>query len=232
MYFKHTSSIWNDFPTLAAGLLVVDDIHPNVNAEPLLQPLFDRARANLAEGPESSMPSVAAWRRAYSQMGLKPTKYRSAAEALLRRFKKEDDLPRLHPLVDLYNAVSLAYALPVAAYDLDYVDDFIEVRYASGDEEYLAFNDKIEQPAEGEVIFVDGGNHVHARRWTFRQSKRSVIRPETKRVLLITEALHEDADVAINEVINALTDGINALWSKPKQRVILSAEAPQLIIIT
>lgn len=54
------------------------------------------------------MPEIAAWRQAYSQMGLKPTKYRSAGEALLRRFKREDDLPRLHPLVDLCNALAQA----------------------------------------------------------------------------------------------------------------------------
>ena len=50
-------------------------------------------------------------------MGLKPTQYRCAAESLLRRFRKEGSLPRLHPLVDLCNAVSLAFAVPVAVLD-------------------------------------------------------------------------------------------------------------------
>lgn len=58
-------------------------------------------------------------------MGLKPTRYRSAAEALLRRFKREDKLPHVHPLVDLCNAVLLAFALPIAVFDLERVDSFI-----------------------------------------------------------------------------------------------------------
>ncbi len=60
-------------------------------------------------------------------MGLKPTKYRSAAEALLRRFRREGELPRLHSVIDLCNAMSLAFALPVAVFDLAQVDQFLEV---------------------------------------------------------------------------------------------------------
>ena len=68
-------------------------------------------------------------------MGLKPTQYRCAAESLLRRFRKEGALPRLHPLVDLCNAVSLAFAIPVAVLDVAEIAWPLEVRYADGDEE-------------------------------------------------------------------------------------------------
>ena len=66
---------------------------------------------------ESELPEIQAWRRAFAAMGLKPTQYRCASESLLRRFRKEGSLPRLHPLVDLCNAVSLAFAIPVAVLD-------------------------------------------------------------------------------------------------------------------
>lgn len=105
-----------------------------------------------------------AWRQAFSQMGIKPTHYRSAAEALLRRIRKGKGLPALHPLVDLCNAISVAFALPVAALDLDQIAGFLEVDYATGDEHYLAFNGEEERPAPGEVIFVDAARHAHARR--------------------------------------------------------------------
>jgi len=38
-------------------------------------------------------------------MGMKPTQYRCASEALLRRYRRDRVLPRVHPLVDLCNAV-------------------------------------------------------------------------------------------------------------------------------
>ncbi len=228
MYFCHSDEIWAKFPQLSASLLIVDGIHPQADAEPHLLPLYERARELLRQDTESQIPAVAAWRRAYSQMGLKPTKYRSAAEALLRRFKREDDLPRLHPLVDLCNAVSLAFALPVAAFDLGGVDGFIEVRPADGTEKYLAFSNEIENPTPGEVIFADASNQVHARRWTFRQSRLSTINPETKKVLIISEGLHDAAPSDVPRLIDTLAGSINELWTAPRYQAVLTAQAPRL----
>ena len=173
------------------------------------------------------MPEIAAWRKVYSQMGLKPSKYRSAAEALLRRFKREDDLPRLHPLVDFCNAVSLASALPVAVFDLDKVTEYLEVRYAEGTEEYLAFSGEIENPNSGEVIFADAADQVHARRWTFRQSRLSTIQPETARVLILSEGMHERAGHDVNTVMDSLDKALSDIWTSPKNRAILTPESPR-----
>jgi DNA/RNA-binding domain of Phe-tRNA-synthetase-like protein len=228
MHFCHSPKIWQEFPQLAAGLLVVGGIKPQVDVETHLQPFYQRARKRLSHGPESQLAEVSAWRRAYAQMGFKPTQYRSAAEALLRRFRREDDLPRLHPLVDLCNSVSLAFALPVAAFDLDNVDEYLEVRHAKGTEQYLAFSGDIEIPPASEVIFADASDHVHARRWTFRQSRRSVIMPETTRVLIVSEGLHDTAATDVSALIDALAENITALWSAPRYQAMLTAEAPQL----
>ena len=107
MHFQHSPAIWQQFPQLVAGLLVIDSLDPGADVAARIAPFFQQARVRLADATESDLPEVAAWRRAYSQMGMKPTQYRSAAESLLRRFRKEHALPQLHPLVDLCNAVSL-----------------------------------------------------------------------------------------------------------------------------
>lgn len=230
MYFYHTQAIWQDFPQLVPGLLVVAGITPEADVEAPIQRWQQRARERLAGSAESELPEVAAWRRAYAQMGMKPTQYRSAAEALLRRFRREDSLPRLHPLVDLCNAASLAYALPVAVFDLDRVDAFLEVRRAEGDEQYLDFSGTIDLASPGEVIFADAARQVHARRWTFRQSLRSTIRPETRRALIVAEGLHERAAEDVPALIDALSEAIGSVWAAPLQRAILSADAPRLDI--
>lgn len=228
MYFSHSPRIWQNYPQLVPGLLVVDSIHPKVDVEAVIQPLYQCARERLSAGPESQMPQVAAWRRAYSQMGLKPTKYRSAAEALLRRFKREDDLPRLHPLVDVCNAVSLAFALPVAVFDVAHIDSFIEVRHATGDEKYLAFSGDIEHPTPDEVIFADAANQVHARRWTFRQSRQSTINQDTAKALIVSEGLHETALADETQLIDLLAEAITQFWSAPKHQAILTSTEPKL----
>lgn len=228
MYFCHTPDIWRDFPQLAAGVLVVSDIRTEVDAEPWLAPWYEQARTRLQTHTESQMPSIAAWRRAYSQMGLKPTQYRSAGESLLRRFKRENDLPRLHPLVDLCNAVSLAFALPVAVFDLAGFDQFLEVRRATGIEQYLSFSDEIEIPPAGEVIFADASGNVHARRWTFRQSRQSTISPATRQALIVSEGLHQTATDEVGALLAALSEGVAALWTPPRGRAMLTAASPRL----
>ena len=184
-----------DFPALVPGVMYAEGI--TADAAPGTDHLTATAKERLADGPESEFPEIQAWRRAFARMGLKPTQYRCAAESLLRRFRKEGSLPRLHPLVDLCNAVSLAFAVPVAVLDADQIAWPLEVRYASGDEDYLTFGGEVEHPAPGEVIFADQAGQAHARRWTNRQSGRSAVSPATNSVLIVAEALHERAPADI-----------------------------------
>jgi DNA/RNA-binding domain of Phe-tRNA-synthetase-like protein len=228
MYFQHSPAIWQTFPQLVPGVLVVEQIKAHADVAARLEPFYARARAQLDGRNESDLPAVAAWRRAYAQMGMKPTQYRSAAEALLRRFRKEDRLPQLHPLVDLCNAVSLAFALPVAVFDLDQVAAFLEVRHARGDEQYLAFSGETEIPPAGEVIFADADGHAHARRWTFRQSRSSTVGPTTRRALIVSEGLHSGAGADVPALIAALAQEIAAIWQAPSAQAILTASAPRI----
>jgi DNA/RNA-binding domain of Phe-tRNA-synthetase-like protein len=228
MYFSHSAIMWQQFPQLVPGVLVIKEVHPHVEGADQLQPWFQRAHERLGQGLESDLPEISAWRRAYAQMGLKPTQYRSAAEALLRRFRKEGDLPRLHPLVDLCNALSLAFALPVAVFDLAKVADYLEVRHARGDEQYLAFNGEIERPEPGEVIFADTANQVHARRWTFRQSRHSTVEPETRQALIVSEGLHATAAEDVPALIDALAQALTTLGTAPQERAILTSSQPRL----
>ena len=195
------------------------------DAAPGTDHLTVTAKERLADGPESEFPEIQAWRRAFARMGLKPTQYRCAAESLLRRFRIQGSLPRLHPLVDLCNAASLAFAVPVAVLDADQVAWPLEVRYASGDEDYLTFGGEVEHPAPGEVIFADQAGQAHARRWTNRQSGRSAVSPATKSVLIVAEALHEQAPADIPELIKTLTAEIARTWT-------LEPTTPQTAILT
>lgn len=227
MYFFHSPPIWAEFPQLVAGLLLVEDVRPDADVGWQIAPLWARARERLAGKSESELPEVQAWRRAFSQMGYKPTQYRSAAEALLRRFRKEDTLPALHPLVDLGNAASLAYALPVAVIDLAAIVRYIEVRRAVGDEVYRSWSEEIEHPDANEVIFADAANNVHARRWTFRQSRQSTVGSATTRALVVSEGLHASANSDVPALIETLQTELSAAGFRVSRRRILTADAPR-----
>ena len=60
-------------------------------------------------------------RALYRRFGIDPTRVRPSSEALLRRLKKGEPLPRVNSLVDVANAMSVQLQVPVGLYDLEKV---------------------------------------------------------------------------------------------------------------
>jgi DNA/RNA-binding domain of Phe-tRNA-synthetase-like protein len=227
MDFQHSDEIWRDFPELVPGVVFASGITPDAAAGDRVAKFTAVASSRLAGEPESELPEIRAWRRTYTRMGLKPTQYRCASEALLRRFRKEGALPELHPLVDVCNAVSLAFAIPVAVFDVAKISRGLEVRYAAGDEDYLTFSGETEHPSPHEVIFADQARQVHARRWVNRQSGLSAVQASTATALIVTEAMHDTASSDVPELVAALAAELGAIWSITPAVNMLSQSAPR-----
>jgi DNA/RNA-binding domain of Phe-tRNA-synthetase-like protein len=231
MDFQHSAGIWGDFPELVPGIVFADGITHDVAVDDHIASLTATARSRLAGATESELPEIRAWRHAFTRMGLKPTQYRCASEALLRRLRKDGSLPRLHPLVDVCNAASAAFAIPVAVFDVSKITGRLEVRYAAGDENYLTFSGQTEHPGPGEVIFADQAGRVHARRWTNRQSGLSAVQDSTTTALIVAEAMHESAPADMPKLIAAVAGELSAIWSFTPATAILSQSAPRFIFL-
>jgi DNA/RNA-binding domain of Phe-tRNA-synthetase-like protein len=227
MHFRHAEAIWDDFPQLVAGVLLADGITSDADVRSSVGRFLTIARGRLESSSEAELDEIRAWRAAFSKMGLKPTQYRSASEALLRRLRKEGSLPEIHPLIDLCNAISAAYAVPVAAFDVAQVAEHLEVRYADGTETYLAFSGEVEHPDENEVVFADGAARAHARRWTNRQSAYSAVRRETRSVLIVAEALHGSARDDVQSLLEEFAGELRSAWSPEPSSMILSRDWPR-----
>lgn len=169
------------------------------------QAVIERLRAT----PIADLPSISAWRRVFTSFGAKPTQYRNAAEALLRRLSKHSDIPSISSLVDAGNLVSIRYAMPVAVLDQAGIAGSVVVRFASGGESFtdLGSTDSV-SPDPGEVVFVDGNGLVCARRWCWRQSAQSASSASTGEALIVVEGHH---DTAGDEVGSAAADLVSLL---------------------
>ncbi|MFI9155152.1 B3/4 domain-containing protein [Streptomyces sp. NPDC053367] len=228
MRFRHADTLRAQYPELTAGVLYADRVDTPADTGPAAAAHLARATARLAGATEGEFPEVLAWRRTFSRMGLKPTQYRCASESLLRRLRREGSLPRIHPVVDLCNAVSVAYAVPVAALDADRIaGPLLEVRHARGDEHYTPFGGGTEHPAPGEVTFVDAEGRAHARRWTHRQSGHSAVGPHTRRVLVVTEAMHDEGARTVQELLKTLAAELTAHWPTGTETAVLTAAEPE-----
>jgi DNA/RNA-binding domain of Phe-tRNA-synthetase-like protein len=210
--FRYDSLILERYPTIRGGVILARGLH-NGPTPPALADAFRAEQqavlARLGDTPLSELPSLAAWRRAFTAFGVKPTQYRSAAEALLRRLTKQGDIPTLNLLVDLGNLVSIRYGLPVAVFDLRATTGTVTVRFATAGERFSDLGTtEVVAPEPGEVIFVDEAGLVSARRWCWRQSDQSAAREDTTTALITVEGHHA---TAAQDVQSALKDLKNLL---------------------
>jgi DNA/RNA-binding domain of Phe-tRNA-synthetase-like protein len=86
----------------------------------------------------SEVGPVAKARELYRRFGIDPTRVRPSSEALLRRLKKGEPLPRINSLVDVANALSVQLQVPVGLYDLDKVKgEELVIRLGAHGESYV-----------------------------------------------------------------------------------------------
>jgi DNA/RNA-binding domain of Phe-tRNA-synthetase-like protein len=212
--FAYDDAVAGRYPTIRAGVIHATGL---VNG-PSPPALLDEYRAEQRAASErleatamADLPSIAAWRRAFTRFGVKPTQHRNAAEALLRRLARHGDIPTINTLVDIGNFVSIRYAMPVAVFDQDNVAGSTTVRFATGAETFtdLGSTESV-HPDPGEVIFVDDNDVVSARRWCWRQSAQSATSTTTVDALIVIEGHH---DTARQDVESALADLTSLLAS-------------------
>ncbi|MFJ7768046.1 B3/4 domain-containing protein [Streptomyces sp. NPDC097107] len=223
MYFTHADDIWTAHPGLHALALSVDQLTSAESDQAQLHDLAERIERRQERLAEADMPEIAAWREAFSRMGLKPTQYRCASEALLRRYRKDKSLPSFHPVVDYLNHVSMAYGIPIAVFDTAHIGSGITVRPATGTEGYETFQGAVENPAPGEVVFADPDGHAHSRRWTFRQSARSAVSKDSRSALIVAEAHHDSADADLAAMEDELKAGLSVLGATLGGSTLLTA---------
>jgi len=208
--FRYHPEVMSRYSDLRAGVILAQDVANQPTPPALRQEFLSEQRAALeriGEAPLSEIETLAAWRAAFRDFGVNPTKYRSAAEALLRRLTKKGDIPCINILVDICNLVSIRYALPSAAFDTRAMSSGITVRFADGSENFTPLGEsQVENPEPGEVIFTDEVSLVSARRWCWRQSDESAASPETRQAIVIVEAQHTGSAAVIQSARDDLLD--------------------------
>ena len=100
-------------------------------------------------------PRIEAFRRLYWLFRMDPTKIRPSSEALARRVLSGSDLPTINTVVDLNNAMSLKYLLPIGIYDADKIEGTLHVRIAKNGESITKIGGKIEVLKDKELVISD-----------------------------------------------------------------------------
>ena len=186
------------FPDFRVGVIVADRLAvPAERPADLGRLIEERSRVVRAawEGRElGDIPGIRAWRLAYKAFGIKSTRYRCSVERLIKNTLAERPAPCINGFVDAYNAVSATHVMPIGADDLDRLVGDVTFRFARPDDVFvdMAGGDEADPadaaPKPGEVVYADA-EKVLCRRWNWRQDARSLVRPDTTRVLLTIQSL-------------------------------------------
>ena len=123
------------------------------------------------------------YREAFKAIGINPNRYMCSIEALLDRIAKGKGFPHINAIVDMGNAVSIKYHLPIGAHDMSTVSESLDVRFAAEGDTFIPFGSTEEDnPEDKEVVYVSD-HQVRTRRWTWRQSEIGKIQESTTDVL-------------------------------------------------
>ena len=201
-------------PDYRVVLVAVDGIEPGRGVD-LADDLRARAEASaadaLADVPVTDVPHVAAWRDAYRAFGAKPQRTRNSLESLMRR--AATGLPRVNPLTDVYNAISVLHRVPLGGEDLARYEGAPRLVRATGAEPFDTAVDGqtvVEHPEPGEVVWADEAG-VTCRRWNWRQGRRTALTDATTAAVFILDALAPMTDDALRAAADNLTAQLRML---------------------
>jgi len=187
-----------------------------VEAAPILHP--DVAPAALARACQQVLnvdvawadAHLTAWDDVFKAFGAKPKRTPCSASALRKRVLKEGELPSLDPIVDIYNAISVRYAIPVGGENFAAYSGVPRLTIADGSEPFDTLKEGqpiVEYPDAGEVIWRDDIG-VTCRRWNWRQGVRTRLDSQAKTMWFILESLpampYEALEAAGEALINHL----------------------------
>lgn len=185
---------------------------------------FSRAQLTSAAGSLGSAPwaeaHLNAWRETYRAFGAKPQRTPCSAEALRKRCERDGTVPASNAVVDLYNAVSLRFAIPVGGEDAaSYVGSPQLVR-ATGAESFDTMADgqpKLETVETGEVVWRDNLGAT-CRRWNWRQGTRTRITEASTSLWFVLERLEPMPSEALftagKELVEALQqEGLSRVFT-------------------
>jgi DNA/RNA-binding domain of Phe-tRNA-synthetase-like protein len=175
-----------------------------VDHEPRLDPLLAAAEERVRAHPPAESVAV---RTMYKRLGLDPTKTRPSNEALLRRVRKGQPLPRVNSLVDIINWCSVEFQLPYGLYDRAHITGSISLRLGREGEEYGGIRKDTVHVAGRMALSDDAGPFGNPT----SDSARTMVTPSTRRALVVVFAPVDAETARLTHVLDTTASRLAAI---------------------
>lgn len=212
MKFIVSKDFFEKVPSACFGVVIVknfDNKKENKKIKDLLSENMKKALGELKDVKVKEEAYIVPYREAFKAIDINPNKYMCSIEALLTRISKGKDLPSINPIVDLGNALSVKYKLPIGIHDIDNFKGNIEIRKGKETDTFIPFGGgEVEHPDEAEYVYVSG-DEIKTRKWTWRQGEKSKITDNSTNLFIPIDGFEGNKEEVIKlqkELIKFLKD--------------------------
>ena len=140
MKFEIAKEVFDLLPNGYFGIVAVkgmDNTREIPELEAMLQANIEVCEKDFEGIKVKNADDIVPYREAFRAMGINPNRYMCSIEALLDRIAKGKGFPHINAIVDLGNAVSIKYHLPIGAHDMATIDEALEVRHAKPEDTFI-----------------------------------------------------------------------------------------------
>ncbi|MFO1035082.1 MAG: phenylalanine--tRNA ligase beta subunit-related protein [Hyphomicrobiales bacterium] len=180
-----------------------------------------------AGAPAWAGTHLADWADVFRRFGAKPQRTPCSAQALRDRVLKSGEFPELDPVVDLYNAISIKYAVPVGGENMLAYQGSPRLVVADGSESFDTMKNgapAVECPERGEVVWRDDVG-VTCRRWNWRQGVRTRLDVKATAMWFVLESLPTMPLEALEQAGDELMTGLRSMFGSIRfQQALLQKE--------
>lgn len=210
-------------------------IRVNIPNPSVLVPIIDQLKIRAKEveeelgsiDPLTKLAEISCWRDAYAKMAVKPSKFHSSIEALLRRVKKGQDITTELLIVDFYNLVSITQKAPIGAYDAaKFASADLTMRHAqTGTDQFDPLGGSADAfPLNPNLVVYASGSDVLCWGFNTRDSKKVCVDDTSKEVLFFSETASEKMNGAAEATITALAEMLETAGLRVSNVLLLDAD--------
>lgn len=191
------NEFWELFPQAQISIMVAKGLDNSVDEskdlyfKSLLDKGSKRAEDFISDEPFTQNEVIQEWRQAFTKFKTKKGA-RSSIEALLKRVSQGREFNPINPLVDIYNSISLSYAVPCGGEDIDKIEGGLHLAKAKGGESFFPLGAETDAPALPEEIIYHDDEGAVCRCLNWREAKRTMLTEETRDAVLVIEAVNEE----------------------------------------
>lgn len=173
---------------------------------------------------------IAPYRAAFATLGINANKYLSSIEAMAQRIEKKKGFPAINPVVDLGNAISLKYLVPLGAHDVDSAAGDIMVRFSRAGDRFTPFGETSEEVLEPGELIYSAGAKVKTRRWVWRQSEEGKITEASRNIFFPLDGFAGQNETRVLAARDELAERLQQIFGCQVQVGFVDRSNPELTL--